>query len=156
MAGDRHQHNLLAQPTLLPQDPAVAAGALTAKELEASDDVPDDVPVQRLREAAAAHPTSALAWALLAQEALAGGRTVEGYAYARTGYHRSLDALRKAGWRGQGEVPWSHEPNRGFLRSLAALARAAAAIGETDEAQRCRQFLADSSADAVHLLGDAG
>ena len=50
---------------------------------------------------------------------------VESYAYARTGYHRGLDALRRAGWRGQGPVPWEHEPNRGFLRALAALARAA-------------------------------
>lgn len=148
MDGDRHrQHNLLARPTLLPEDPAVAAGLL-------SWDAPDGVPVEQVRAAAASHPTSALAWAMLAEEALAAGRTVEGYAYARTGYHRSLDALRKAGWRGQGEVPWSHDPNRGFLRSLAALARAAAAIGETDEAQRCRQFLVDSSADAVHLLQD--
>ena len=29
-------------------------------------------------------------------------------------------------------MPWSHEPNRGFLRALAALSRAAGAIGETD------------------------
>ena len=73
-------------------------------------------------QVAAAHPTSSLAWATLAEDALADGRTVEGYAYARTGYHRALDALRKNGWRGQGPVPWEHEPNRGFLRSLAALA----------------------------------
>ena len=35
---------------------------------------------------------------------------------------RGLDALRRSGWRGQGPVPWEHEPNRGFLRALAALA----------------------------------
>ena len=89
-----------------------------------------------------AHPASSAAWATLAEGALAGGRTVEAYAYARTGYHRGLDALRRAGWKGQGPIPWSHEPNRGFLRALHALSRAAAAIGEDDEAQRCATFLA--------------
>ncbi|EWT00920.1 hypothetical protein N865_05740 [Intrasporangium oryzae NRRL B-24470] len=103
---------------------------------------------------AAAHPASSLAWATLAEGALAaGGRDVEAYAYARTGYHRALDALRKSGWRGQGPVPWSHEPNRGFLRSLAALARAARAIGESDEEARCTQFLRDSSAEGARELG---
>ena len=48
-------------------------------------------------EVAAAHPTSCEAWAVLAEAALAGGRTIEGYAYARTGYHRGLDALRRNG-----------------------------------------------------------
>ena len=67
------------------------------------------------------------------------------YAYARTGYHRGLDQLRRAGWRGHGPVPWEHEPNRGFLRSLYALGRAAAALGEDDEAERCRTFLRDAS-----------
>lgn len=99
------------------------------------------------------HPASALAWAQLAEAALATGFTVEAYAYARTGYHRSLDQLRKAGWRGQGPVPWSHEPNRGFLRSLAALSRAAGELGETDEQHRCAQFLRDSSPEAADALG---
>jgi len=103
-------------------------------------------------EVAAAFPTFSLAWALLAEEALDGGRPVEAYAYARTGYHRGLDALRRNGWKGHGPVPWSHEPNRGFLRCLAALARAADAIGEDDEAQRCWNFLADSSAEAAAEL----
>ena len=106
------------------------------------------------RQVAAAHPASSLAWAVLAEDALADGdRDVEAYAYARTGYHRALDALRKSGWRGQGPVPWSHEPNRGFLRSLAALARAARAIGESDEEARCTQFLRDSSAEGARELG---
>ena len=48
--------------------------------------------------------------------------------------------------------PWEHEPNRGFLRSLAALSRAAGAIGETEEEARCQIFLADSSAAAVAAL----
>lgn len=92
---------------------------------------------------AADHPSSSLAWALLAEQALAAGRTVEAYAYARTGYHRGLDALRRAGWRGHGPVPFSHEPNQGFLRALAALGQAAGAIGEEDEASRISSFLRD-------------
>ena len=31
------------------------------------------------------------------------GRDVEAYAYARVGYHRGLDSLRKAGWNGSYE-----------------------------------------------------
>ena len=98
------------------------------------------------------NPTSSLAWATLAEQALEGGRDVEAYAYARTGYHRGLDALRRSGWKGHGPVPWAHVPNRGFLRSLAALARAAAEIDEIDEAERCRSFLADSSQEAATEL----
>lgn len=94
-------------------------------------------------EAAARYPATSLPWALLAEQALAAGRIIEGYAYARVGYHRGLDALRRSGWRGTGPVPWSHRPNRGFLRSLAALGRAAGEIGEQDENLRCAQFLAD-------------
>ncbi|CAA9349614.1 MAG: FIG01121295: hypothetical protein [uncultured Frankineae bacterium] len=106
-------------------------------------------------EVAAAHPTSSLAWALLAEGALDRGAVVEAYAYARTGYHRGLDALRRSGWKGYGPVPWSHEPNRGFLRALHALGRAAAAIGEDDEATRIRQFLDDSDPSAGAALGGA-
>ncbi|CAA9436665.1 MAG: FIG01121295: hypothetical protein [uncultured Pseudonocardia sp.] len=130
--------NLLGpEPTLLPVDPAAA-------ELEAGA-APADV--------AAAHPTSAIAWAVLAEGALAAGETVTAYAYARTGYHRSLDLLRRNGWKGFGPVPWAHEPNRGFLRALAALHRAAVAIGETDEAERTSTFLADSDPAAPAALG---
>jgi hypothetical protein len=88
----------------------------------------------------------------LAERALEAGRPVEAYAYARTGYHRGLDALRRAGWKGQGPIPWAHEPNRGFLRALHALQQAAAAIGEDDEAQRCATFLHDSDPVAVEAL----
>jgi hypothetical protein len=70
--------------------------------------------------------------------------TVPAYAFARTGYHRGLDSLRRAGWKGHGPVPGSHEPNRGVLRAFAALARAAEAISEDDEALRMRQLLHDS------------
>ncbi len=129
--------NLLGIPeTRLPEDPAAAR----LDEGVAAADV------------AAAHPTSSLAWAVLAESALDEGRTIEGYAYARTGYHRALDSLRRNGWRGQGPVPWSHEPNRGFLRALAALARAAGEIGEDGEHERCTQFLRDSSAEAADEL----
>lgn len=100
------------------------------------------------RDVAADHPDFSLAWARLAEAALDAGEPVAAYAYARTGYHRGLDQLRRAGWKGHGPVPWEHEPNRGFLRALSALGRAAAAIGETDEADRCAAFLADSSPTA--------
>ena len=131
-------NNLLGIPeTKLPEDPAAA-------DLEAGADP---------ALTAGRHPSSALAWSLLAETALATGFTVEAYAYARTAYHRSLDQLRKAGWRGQGPVPWSHEPNRGFLRSLAALSRAAGELGETDEQERCATFLRDSSPEAADALG---
>lgn len=133
-----HRHDLLGgpRPTLLPEDPATSA--LTAG--------------QDALSVAAGHPASSGAWATLAEHALAGGRTVEGYAYARTGYHRGLDALRKAGWGGFGPVPWEHEPNRGVLRAIAALGRAAAAIKETAEADRCRDLLTDCDPAAVAAL----
>src|SRR5260370_10005708 len=92
------------------------------------------------------------AWAALAERALRQGEAITAYAYARTGYHRGLDLLRKSGWRGQGPIPWQHEPNRGFLTSLYVLGRAASAIGEDDEARRCEQFLRDSSKEAVAAL----
>jgi hypothetical protein len=103
-------------------------------------------------EVAARFPAYSAAWAALAEQALARGDAVAAYAYARTGYHRGLDQLRRAGWRGSGPIPWEHEPNRGFLRSLNMLARAAAAIGEDGEAKRCEQFLRDSSATAAAEL----
>lgn len=130
--------NLLGpEPTLLPVDPAATA-------LDGGADP---------TEVAAAHPTSSIAWAVLAEAALADGATVTGYAFARTGYHRGLDQLRRNGWKGFGPVPWAHEPNRGFLRSLAALQQAAERIGETDEAERCATFLADSDPAAPAALG---
>ena len=94
-------------------------------------------------EVAARFPTHSAAWAALADAAWARGATVESYAYARTGYHRGLDALRRNGWKGFGPVPWSHEPNRGFLRCVTVLAKAAEAIGEADEHERCLQLLRD-------------
>ena len=101
---------------------------------------------------AARFPSFTEAWAILAENALAQGDPVAAYAYARTGYHRSLDQLRRSGWKGYGPIPWEHEPNRGFLRSLYMLGAAAAAIGEDDEAERCQQFLRDSSPTAAAEL----
>ena len=87
-------------------------------------------------------PACLAAWAALGEAALAEDRTVEAYAYFRVGYHRGLDRLRAGGWRGAGRVPWAHECNRGWLRSLKGLGEAAEAVGETDEAARCAEFLA--------------
>ena len=102
---------------------------------------------------AADFPDYSAAWAALAERAFAQGDAVTAYAYARTGYHRGLDQLRRSGWKGHGPVPWEHEPNRGFLRALHALARAAGAIGEQEEHERCTQFLKDSSPTAAQTLG---
>ena len=121
-------------PTLLPADEAAHTG---------------DLPPE---ERAARFPTSSAAWATLAERALSDHSFVAAYAYARTGYHRGLDQLRRSGWKGHGPIPWSHEPNRGFLRCLHALARAADAIGEADEAARCAQFLRDSDPAAADAL----
>ncbi len=97
---------------------------------------------------AARYPECLTAWAALGEAALAENQTVEAYAYFRVGYHRGLDRIRRAGWRGSGRVPWSHEPNRGFLRSLRGLGTAAAEIGEDTEATRCAEFFAQLAPDA--------
>jgi hypothetical protein len=102
---------------------------------------------------AAAHPSASVAWAALAEDALAEDRAITAYAYARTGYHRGLDKLRRNGWKGFGPVPFAHEPNQGFLRCVAALARAADAIGETDEYGRCLDLLDDCDPAARARLG---
>ena len=130
--------------TYLPEDAEAAralAGALAAGA--ASDE---------LKGVAGRFPAFSAAWGALAERAYADGDPVTAYAYARTGYHRGLDQLRRAGWRGNGPVPWEHEPNRGFLRSLHMLGLAAGEIGEDDEAARCAQFLRDSSPTAAAEL----
>ncbi len=133
-----HGNLLGPNPTLLPEQPDAQA-ALAAANDPAT--------------AAAAHPEFSATWAALAERALDEGDAVAGYAFARTGYHRGLDHLRRAGWKGHGPVPWSHGPNRGFLRALAALAGAAAEIGEDDEARRCRDFLDECDPVAAEALG---
>ncbi|MBB4687476.1 DUF3151 domain-containing protein [Amycolatopsis jiangsuensis] len=132
-------HNLLGpDPTLLPEHTAAQAA------LDAGTD-PSAV--------AAENPEFSAAWATLAERALSDGDTVTAYAYARTGYHRGLDQLRRAGWKGFGPVPWEHRPNQGFLRALAALGIAAGRIGETEEHERCRTFLAESDPAAAEATG---
>lgn len=87
----------------------------------------------------AQNPTSLFAWSAYGENAR---DDLESYMAFRVGYHRGLDALRQNGWRGSGYVRWSEPSNRGFLRCLLGLARAATRIGETSEAARCRTFLA--------------
>ena len=99
-------------------------------------------------EVAARFPECLTAWAALGEGALNAGSDIEANAYFRVGYHRGLDRIRRAGWRGNGRVPWSHEPNRGFLRSLKGLAQAADRIGEEAEARRCEEFFAQLAPDA--------
>ncbi|MEU4564366.1 DUF3151 domain-containing protein [Actinoplanes sp. NPDC023936] len=137
--------NLLPEPpaTLLPAD-AEADKALAAAAAAGT--------AEAHKAVAAKYPAYSAAWAPLASEALAKGDPVTAYAFARTGYHRGLDALRRNGWKGHGPVPWAHEANQGFLRCLHALALAAAAIGEADEAARCAQFLRDSDPAAADAL----
>ena len=119
--------------TVLPPPPGPTEAALPAAESSSGGE----------RRAATAgvvtsYPRYLAAWASLAESAT---DDVEGYAYARVGYHRGLDALRGAGWRGSGYVRWRHPTNRGFLRALEQLRARAAAIGEVDEADRCQTFL---------------
>ncbi|KAA9161054.1 DUF3151 family protein [Amycolatopsis acidicola] len=132
-------HNLLGpEPTLLPERSGPEAA------LDAGTDP---------AEVAAEHPDFSEAWAALAEKSLEAGETVTAYAYARTGYHRGLDQLRRAGWKGFGPIPWSHRPNQGFLRALAVLGKAAERIGEAEEFERCRTFIADSDPAAAEATG---
>jgi Protein of unknown function (DUF3151) len=115
-----------------PIDPQLEAALVAARSL----------PAERRRAAVAAvaaqDPHCLQAWADLAELS---ADPIDRYAFARVGYHRGLDALRAAGWRGSGYVRWRHESNRGFLRSLHLLQLAAGAIGEDDEEIRCELFL---------------
>jgi Protein of unknown function (DUF3151). len=131
-------NDMLAPPPItLPTDPATGADP-------------------ELTSTALAHPDSPLVWAVRAESAIDSATTEEemitAYAFARTGYHRSLDRLRANGWKGWGPVPYSHKPNRGVLRAIAALARAAKLIGEDNEYNRCRQMLSDADPDSVDVL----
>lgn len=94
---------------------------------------------------AARFPTSPAAWVALADQAERAGRTIEAYAFARVGYHRGLDALRRAGWRGSGPIPEAEQTNRGVLDCLRALRSAAKKIGETSEVERLTAFLEDAT-----------
>ena len=119
--------------TALDPEPAEAREGLAAALA-----APEELRRDAVATVAARWPRYLDAWARLG--ALARD-DAEAYAYYRVGYHRGLDQLRQSGWRGQGYVRWRHAPNRGFLRSLAGLARVAGAIGEDDEARRCLTFV---------------
>ncbi len=122
----------------------------------------DEVPANIAIETAIAFPASPVVWATLAEEALrtatadgAGAEAkVTAYAFARTGYHRSLDRLRANGWKGWGPVPMSHEANGGVLRAIAALAIASRVIGDDAEYDRCRAMLSDADPASVPALID--
>lgn len=107
-------------------------------------------PPEKRREAVAGvverWPRFLDAWARLGELAR---DEVEAYAYFRVGYHRGLDRLRQSGWRGSGYVRWRNPENQGFLRALDGLREAAGAIGETDEHERCDQFLHQLDPDWV-------
>lgn len=131
--------------TVLDEEPAEARAALQEALSR---------PAEERRAAVAAvvarWPRFLDAWARLGDLAR---DEVEAYACYRVGYHRGLDRLRASGWRGSGYVRWVHESNRGFLRALRGLAGAAAAIGEADEAERCRLFLAQLDPSGVPADG---
>ncbi len=120
--------------TVLDPEPTDALDRLLA----AADLADEDERRRAVAAVVADHPRCLHAWAALGD----GARDrIEAYAAYRVGYHRGLDRLRANGWRGTGYVRWSHPENTGFLRSLDGLRRAAEDIGETDEAERCAQFL---------------
>ncbi len=118
--------------TVLPPPPADAVQALAEAQGQGTR--------KAVAAVAARWPRYLAAWAALA-ELTEADDPVGAYAFARTGYHRGLDALRASGWHGSGYVRWRHIPNRGFLSSLDALRRLSGAIGETDEEERCAAFL---------------
>ena len=130
--------------TVLDAEPADALERLTA-----ADELAGEARRVAVSRVVADHPRCLLAWARLGELAR---DEVEAYAAFRVGYHRGLDRLRANGWRGTGYVRWSHPENHGFLRSLDGLRSTAQAIGETDEAERCAQFLQqlDPSGPSTH------
>lgn len=119
--------------TILDPEPVEAREALAAAEAE-----PEPGRRDAVSSVVSRWPQFLAAWATLGDLAR---DDVEAYAAYRVGYHRGLDRLRQSGWRGSGFVRWDHESNRGFLRALDGLRRAAGAIGEPSEEERCRLFL---------------
>ncbi|HEX3840529.1 MAG TPA: DUF3151 family protein [Acidimicrobiales bacterium] len=119
--------------TILPAEPEAVTAALESALGQ---------PGERRRHAVAdvvrSDPKSLAAWAALGSLAR---DDVEAYACFRVGYHRGLDALRGAGWKGSGTVRWAHDENRPFLRCLDGLRSAAGSIGEHGEEERCAMFL---------------
>ncbi|TMC48690.1 MAG: DUF3151 domain-containing protein [Chloroflexi bacterium] len=133
--------------TVLPAQPPEALAALDAALASAQ-------PWSALRATVARWPALLDGWARLGRLTWEAGDPVAAYAFARTGYHRGLDALRRHGWGGTGMVRWARESNRGFLRALHLLLVCSASIGEQDEAVRCRQFLLEL--DPEDGIGAAG
>jgi hypothetical protein len=119
--------------TVLAPEPTPALDALAA-----ALDEPETERRAAVAAVVAQWPQFLAGWATLGDLAR---DDVEAYAAYRVGYHRGLDRLRQSGWRGSGYVRWEHETNRGFLRSLDGLRRAANTIGERDEEERCATFL---------------
>lgn len=119
--------------TVLDPEPATITEALAAALAG-----PDGARRDAVSAIVANHPTFLDGWARLGDLAR---DDVEAYAAYRVGYHRGLDRLRQNGWRGSGYVRWQHETNRGFLRALSGLERAAGRIGEAPERERCWHFL---------------
>jgi Protein of unknown function (DUF3151) len=130
-----------------PPDAQAALGAALAQPLATRRDA--------VSEVVARWPRYLDGWARLGE--LARDRT-EAYACFRVGYHRGLDRLRQSGWRGSGYVRWEHPTNRGFLRALDGLRASAGAIGETDEEERCDEFLhqLDPAWDRIDREAGAG
>lgn len=129
------------RPGGLPETVLDPAPLRAATAFQAAAEQPPARRGEALAAVAARWPRLLDAWAELGRCAASDGRHVEAYAYCRVGYHRGLDALRAAGWRGSGYVRWTEPSNHGFLWSLLGLGRSAAAIGEHDEADRCAGFL---------------
>jgi hypothetical protein len=121
----------------LPEAPAELRDALAAA-------VADADPRTAIGRVVATTPTYLDGWAALAA---VGRDDIEQYAFARVGYHRGLDAIRRHGWGGRGYVRWRHDGNRGFLTCLARLRDAARAIGEDDEVTRIDDFLVELDPD---------
>lgn len=112
---------------VLPPDPPEVTAALARATTR------DEV-----AEVVASAPASSTAWAALGSHT---ETPIDRYAAFRVGYHRGLDSLRAAGWRGSGFVRWSAPSNRGVLRCLLGLRNAAAALGETSEVERLDVFM---------------
>jgi len=119
--------------TVLPPESASVIDALGSAATASVDERRD-----LIAKVVMAHPRSLFAWAALGA---VGRDDIERYSAYRVGYHRGLDALRANGWRGSGYVRWADDSNRGFLRCLRGLQQMAAAIGETDEADRIAMFI---------------
>lgn len=128
-------------PTLLPPDPAL-------DELIAHGS-------RQFVEIASRHLDSSLCWAILAEGSLAAATAdaeLISYAFARTGYHRGVDSLQRLGWTEGTPAPWAHEPNRGFLRCLAWLAKLSGVLGDEAESERCWELLRTSSPRGYDVL----